>query len=153
MYQALLHSPIGDLLIEGTREAVTSVKFVPPNTPVGKGNRVVNAARTQLRQYFRGKRTSFNVPLDFSLCTPFQRRVLEEVVKVELGRTTTYGEIARKLKKVAGARAVGRANARNPISILIPCHRVIAANGKLTGYGGGLPNKEWLLKHEHALLI
>ncbi len=153
MYQALFHSPIGTLLIEGTRDAVAAVRFVPPDTPVGKSNRVVNQARTQLRQYFRGTRTTFDVPLDMGLCTPFQRKVLAEVAKVELGRTTTYGEIARKLKKVAGARAVGGANARNPISILIPCHRVIAANGKLTGYGGGLPNKEWLLKHEHAVLL
>src|SRR5436853_7710015 len=98
MYQALLHSPIGDLLIEGTRDAVTAVRFVPPDTPVGKSNRIVNQARTQLRQYFRGTRATFDVPLDMSLCTPFQRKVLAEVAKVELGRTTTYGEIARKLK-------------------------------------------------------
>ncbi len=153
MFQALLHSPVGTLLIEGTREAITAVKFVPTDTPVGAANKVVNAAKTQLRQYFAGKRKTFDVPVDMSMCTPFQRRVLEHVLAVELGQTTTYAEIARKLKKIAGARAVGRANARNPISIIIPCHRVIATNGKLTGYGGGLPAKEWLLKHEKALLV
>ena len=153
MFQTLFLSPIGTLLIEGTREAITAVKFVPADTPVGMANKVVNVARTQLRQYFAGKRKTFDVPVDMSMCTPFQRKVLELVAAVELGQTTTYGELARKLKKVAGARAVGRANARNPISIIIPCHRVIATNGKLTGYGGGLPAKEWLLKHEKALLI
>jgi methylated-DNA-[protein]-cysteine S-methyltransferase len=153
MFQSLLHSPVGTLLIEGNREAVTAVRFVPADTPAGQGNKVVNAARTQLRQYFAGKREIFDVPLDMSLCTPFQRMVLKHVAAVELGQTTTYAEIARKLKKVAGARAVGRANAHNPISIIIPCHRVISSNGKLTGYGGGLPAKEWLLKHEKALLV
>ena len=153
MFQALLLSPIGSIMIEGTREAITAVKFMPADTPVGTSNKIVNTAKTQLRQYFAGKRKIFDVPLDMSMCTPFQRRVLEHVAKVELGQTTTYAEIARKLKKIAGARAVGRANARNPISIIIPCHRVIATNGKLTGYGGGLPAKEWLLKHEKALLV
>jgi methylated-DNA-[protein]-cysteine S-methyltransferase len=153
MFQALLKSPVGFLLIEGTRDAVTAVKFVPANTPAGKANKVVNTAKAQLRQYFAGKRQVFDVPLDLSMCTQFQRRVLPLVAQVEHGQTTTYAEIARKLKKTTAARAVGRANARNPISIIIPCHRVIASNGKLTGYGGGLPAKEWLLRHEGAVLV
>ncbi len=153
MFQALLDSPVGTLLIEGTREAITAVRFVAPNTPVGKANRIVNKARTQLRQYFRGKRQTFDLPLDMSMCSEFQKRVLAEVARVEYGQTTTYAEIARKLKRVTASRAVGGANARNPISILIPCHRVIATNGKLTGYGGGLKAKEWLLLHEKAVLV
>lgn len=153
MFQALLDTPIGTLLIEGTREAITGVHFVPPDTPVGKSCRLVNRARTQLRQYFAGKRKQFDVPLDLSACRDFQKRVLAEVGAVEYGRTTTYAEVARRLKRVAAQRAVGRANARNPIAIIVPCHRVIASNGKLTGYGGGLPAKEWLLKHEHAIMV
>ncbi len=153
MFQALFQSPVGTLLIEGTREAITGVHFVAPDTPVGKSCRIVNKARTQLKQYFAGKRKVFDVPLDLSACRDFQKRVLAEVSAVEYGRTTTYGEIARRLKRVAAQRAVGRANARNPISIIVPCHRVIASNGKLTGYGGGLKAKEWLLLHEHAVLV
>ena len=153
MYQTLLDTPIGTLLIEGTREAITGVHFVAPGTPVGKSCRLVNKAKTQLRQYFKGKRTIFDLPLDLSACRDFQKRVLAEVSVVDYGRTTTYAEIARRLKRVAAQRAVGRANARNPISIIIPCHRVIASNGKLTGYGGGLKAKEWLLTHEKALLV
>ncbi len=153
MFQALLHSPIGTLLIEGTREAITGVHFVAADTPVGKSCRMVNKARTQLKQYFAGKRKVFELPLDLSACRDFQKRVLAEVAAVEYGHTTTYGQIARRIKRVTAQRAVGRANARNPISIIVPCHRVIASNGKLTGYGGGLPAKEWLLKHEHAILM
>ncbi len=153
MYQTLLDTPIGTLLIEGTREAITGVHFVAPSTPVGKSCRLVNKAKTQLRQYFKGKRKIFDLPLDLSACRDFQKRVLAEVSAVDYGRTTTYAEIARRLKRVAAQRAVGRANARNPISIIIPCHRVIASNGKLTGYGGGLKAKEWLLTHEKALLV
>ncbi|MBC8279069.1 MAG: methylated-DNA--[protein]-cysteine S-methyltransferase [FCB group bacterium] len=106
----------------------------------------------QLIEYLDGKRGAFNLPLDLSLTvSDFQRRVLEEVVKVPFGFTTTYG----KISELAGgsARAVGTANSKNPISIIIPCHRVLGSDGNLRGYGGGIPIKEALLRLESSRLI
>lgn len=152
-YQATLDTPLGRLLIEGHREAITAVRWVQPDVPAGKGCKVVIQARKQLREYFKGKRQTFDVPIDLSRLTDFQRAVLAHVAAVGYGETTTYGEIARKLHKAAAPRAVGQANARNPINIIVPCHRVLSVSGKLTGYAGGVKAKEWLLQHERALLV
>lgn len=153
MYQTALDTPVGRLLIEGTKTAVTAIRWVAPDAPVGRSNKVLNHARKQLREYLKGKRTVFDVPIDLSGLTPFQRMVLAEVQSIEFGRTTTYAEIARRLHKVTAPRAVGQANARNPINIIIPCHRVLSTKGKLTGYSGGVQAKLWLLKHEEAVLV
>lgn len=152
-YQATLDTPLGRLLIEGHREAITAVRWVKPDVPTGKGCKVVIQARKQLREYFKGKRQTFDVPIDLSRLTDFQRAVLAHVAAVGYGETTTYGEIARKLHKAAAPRAVGQANARNPINIIVPCHCVLSVSGKLTGYAGGVKAKEWLLQHERALLV
>ena len=152
LYQAVLDTPVGRLLIEGTHIAVTAVRFVTPDTPAGKSCPVVNLARKQLQEYFKGRRKKFDVPLSLEGRSEFQRGVLEHVAAIEYGQTSTYADIARRVKRVTGPRAVGQANARNPISIIIPCHRVLGTNGKLTGYGGGIQAKEWLLKHEKAIL-
>jgi methylated-DNA-[protein]-cysteine S-methyltransferase len=152
LYQAALDTPVGRLLIEGTQYAVTAIRFVPPDTAAGQSCRLINHARKQLREYFRGERTVFDVPLSLDSRSPFQRAVLEQVSAIDYGQTSTYAEIARRIKRVTSPRAVGQANARNPISIIIPCHRVLGTNGKLTGYGGGIAAKEWLLKHEKAIL-
>ncbi len=153
MFQTVLDTPVGRLLIEGTQIAITGVRFVPADTPGGQSCRVLNQARRELREYFRGKRKSFDVPVSLAGCSEFKRSVLEHVAAIDSGQTSTYAEIARRIKKVTGPRAVGQANARNPISIIIPCHRVLGTNGKLTGYGGGVRAKEWLLKHEKAILV
>ncbi|MCS6848707.1 MAG: methylated-DNA--[protein]-cysteine S-methyltransferase [Anaerolineae bacterium] len=153
MYQAALDTPIGRLMIEGTRDAVTAVRWVAPDAPVGKGCKVVIQARKQLREYFKGKRRTFDVPISLDRLTDFQRAVLAEVRAVGYGETITYAEIARRLKKATAPRAVGQANARNPINIIIPCHRVLSSDGKLTGYAGGVQAKAWLLKHEQAVLV
>lgn len=153
MFQAALDTPIGRLLIEGTRDAVTAVRWVSPDVPVGKGSRVVIRARKQLREYFKGKRQVFDVPISLDRLTDFQRSVLTQVSFVGFGETTTYAEIARRLRKAAAPRAVGQANARNPINIIVPCHRVLSSSGKLTGYAGGVRAKEWLLRHEKAVLV
>ncbi|BCX04993.1 MAG: methylated-DNA--protein-cysteine methyltransferase [Candidatus Roseilinea sp.] len=153
MYQAALDTPIGRLMIEGTRKAVTAVRWVTPDVPVGKGCKVVIQARKQLREYFEGKRRTFDVPISLDRLTDFQRAVLMEVRSVGYGETITYAEIARRLKKATAPRAVGQANARNPINIIVPCHRVLSSNGKLTGYAGGVQAKAWLLKHEQAVLV
>ena len=153
MFQTTLDTPIGTLLIEGTRASVTTVRIVPANTPAGKSCTLLNAARRQLRDYFKGRRTSFDLPLDLSLGTEFQRRVWQTIASASFGQTITYAEIARRIHRPTATRAVGRAVSRNPFMVVVPCHRVLSSKGKLTGYAGGLPAKEWLLKHEQAVLL
>ena len=101
----------------------------------------------QLSAYFDGSLRVFSVPLAFE-GTPFQRSVWQALLTIPYGETRTYGEIARQIGNPAAVRAVGAANGRNPISIIVPCHRVIGADGSLTGYGGGVEAKRWLLGHE-----
>ncbi len=103
--------------------------------------------RRQLSEYFAGRRTSFNLRLA-PRGTAFQQRVWAELVKIPFGTRATYGELARRIGRPAASRAVGAANGANPIAIVIPCHRVVGSDGSLTGYGGGLPLKRWLLAHE-----
>lgn len=104
----------------------------------------------QLDQYFAGSAAEFDVPLSLT-GTDFQRRVWTELREISHGETISYGELARRLGSPGASRAVGLANGRNPIAIVIPCHRVIGADGRLTGYGGGLKRKAWLLRHEAAV--
>lgn len=106
--------------------------------------------RRELGEYFRGERRAFDVPLDLH-GTPFRRRVWEELRRIPFGTTIPYGELAKRLGDPNLGRAVGTANGANPVSILVPCHRVIGADGRLTGYAGGLALKEALLRHEGAL--
>lgn len=103
---------------------------------------------TQLNAYFAGKLHEFDLPLK-AAGTPFQEAVWRALTFIPYGKTVSYRDIAEQVNLPKAARAVGMANGRNPISIIIPCHRVIGANGKLTGYGGGVHRKEWLLEHEH----
>ena len=113
---------------------------------------VLSEALKQLEEYFNGNRKDFTLPLDIQ-GTEFQIQVWEAVTKIGYGRTATYLDIARSIQNVKAVRAVGLANGKNPTPIIIPCHRIIGSNGKLIGYGGGLWRKEWLLKHEGAILI
>jgi methylated-DNA-[protein]-cysteine S-methyltransferase len=115
----------------------------------------VEAALAQLDAYLRGERRDFDLPIDWSIMKPFQRAALEMVCAVPYGRTTTYGAIAQLLGRPGAARAVGRANATNPLPIIVPCHRVLGGDGKLHGYGarGGLETKAWLLRLEGSWLI
>jgi methylated-DNA-[protein]-cysteine S-methyltransferase len=108
---------------------------------------VLALAAAQLAEYFAGARRDFSVPLA-PRGTGFQRLVWAELVKIPFGETRSYGELARALDRPSASRAVGAANGRNPLSILVPCHRVIAGSGALTGYAGGLDAKRWLLEHE-----
>ena len=153
MYYCYLNAPIGDLLLAGDDEALSLVGF-----PQGKmrhdpePNWIYNekpfaAARQQLEEYFAGERKDFDLPLHLS-GTDFQVRVLEELQRIPYGETTTYGAIAERIGRPKAVRAVGAANGRNPIPIIIPCHRVIGSSGKLTGFGGGLDTKEELLRLE-----
>lgn len=104
-------------------------------------------AMDELRRYFAGERLQFSCPLDLH-GTPFQIAVWEELFRIPYGETRSYADIARTIGRPAAVRAVGAANGANPVAIIVPCHRVIGSNGSLTGYGGGLPTKEWLLALE-----
>jgi len=106
----------------------------------------------QLREYFAGERTAFELPLRPEGGTAFERRVWTELLSIPYGETASYGEIAARIGHPGKARAVGRANGRNPVAIVCPCHRVIGSDGSLTGFGGGLDVKRFLLEHEGALL-
>lgn len=122
------------------------------NAPPGA---IVLAALAELEAYLRGELREFVTPVEWAILRPFQREVLEQVAAVPYGQTTSYGAIAERIGRPGAVRAVGRANATNPIPILIPCHRILGADGKLHGYGarGGLETKAWLLRLEGSWLI
>ena len=112
---------------------------------------VLDRVESQLNEYFAGKRTTFDLPLEPS-GTDFQLNVWELLRKIPYGVTTSYGELARRLGDPQASRAVGAANGANPIPIIVPCHRVVGSKGELTGFGGGIERKRWLLEHEGALI-
>jgi methylated-DNA-[protein]-cysteine S-methyltransferase len=160
VHYSLFPSPVGELLLTATDTALTAVYFPGPRSPIpwvegwvgGVPNDVLDLTQRQLTEYFARKRTSFGVPLD-AAGTDFEHKVWNVLRRIPYGTTTTYGRIARQLGDVKATRAVGAANGKNPIPIIVPCHRVIGANGDLTGFGGGLDRKRWLLEHEGALLL
>ena len=140
-----LDTPLGPVAVSVDEQgAVVRVHFGKASEAVHQGSR---EAAQQLDEYFRGERRAFDLELR-PAGTEFEKRVWAEVVKIPFGETASYGEIADKLGGETVARAVGSANAANPIAILIPCHRVVGAAGELTGYAGGLWRKKWLLAHE-----
>ena len=153
----IVDSPIGRLLLTGNEQALTGLFMLD----TGGHPAAVRAdwirrsggfrqASEQLADYFAGSRTEFDLALAPS-GSPFQLAVWAELARIPYGVTVSYGEVAAAIgKSLLASRAVGLANGRNPISIIVPCHRVIGADGSLTGYGGGLDRKEWLLKHEGA---
>lgn len=147
-YKAYYDSPIGILEITGTKQEITGVHFVEtkrnpdPSIPLP-----LKDCCKQLYEYFVGDRKDFSLNLLLE-GTDFQKKVWNQLMKIPYGRTVAYKEIAAAVKNEKAVRAVGSANGRNNISIIIPCHRVIASDGTLGGYGGGLWKKEWLLNHE-----
>jgi methylated-DNA-[protein]-cysteine S-methyltransferase len=152
-------SPIGRLMLTSDGTALTGLymnlyRNKPAKLPDLNGDWVQNptidpfsSAARQLKEYFAGFRREFNLPLRMQ-GTEFQQRVWRELTKIPFGETRSYGQLAKRLNNPNGSRAVGLANGRNPIAIIIPCHRVIGADGSLTGFGGGIDRKEWLLTHE-----
>jgi methylated-DNA-[protein]-cysteine S-methyltransferase len=154
---SIVESPIGPLTIGATDLGVRFVMWhddprrVPEATGVGKqATVIIEATRRQLDEYFRGERTEFDLPLD-PVGTPFQHAAWAALRTIGFGSTISYGEQARRLGDARKARAVGAANGRNPIGIVVPCHRVVGANGSLTGFAGGLSSKAWLLDHERRV--
>ncbi len=153
MYYCYLDTPIGELLLAGEEDALCLVGFPEgsmrrePEPDWIYSEKPFGAAREQLTDYFAGNLQSFDLKLR-PVATEFQRKVLDELQKIPYGTTTSYGDIAKKIGNPKAMRAVGAANGRNPIPIIIPCHRVIGSSGDLVGFGGGLPTKEALLRHE-----
>jgi len=158
-----LPTPVGSLLLTANDTAITGIYFPTldrkPKSRAGwvadDGKRPASAllarARQQLSEYFAGSRTTFDLPLEPG-GTAFQQSVWDALRTIPYGTTMSYGAIARRLGDARATRAVGAANGQNPIPIVVPCHRVVGARGELTGFGGGLDRKRWLLEHEGALM-
>jgi len=151
-------SPIGRLLLCGDEGRLTGL-YTPPaseNEDLVRGRRLSDAAfasvHKQLDAYFAGERVSFDVPLSFDGAPAFYAGVWQQLLEIPFGTTVTYRDLATRLGRPTAARAVGMANGRNPISIIVPCHRVIGSGGDLTGYAGGLERKRYLLHHEAEVL-
>jgi methylated-DNA-[protein]-cysteine S-methyltransferase len=147
-------TPIGDLLVASNEEgALAEIRFAHNGRPAdapkswSRNDRALSGIVAQLRAYFAGELRDFDVSLAFS-GTEFQERVWDRLRGIPYGETTTYGAIARAIGHPDAVRAVGAANGANPIPIVVPCHRVIGSNGALTGFGGGINVKRWLLDHE-----
>jgi methylated-DNA-[protein]-cysteine S-methyltransferase len=151
---AKLETPVGTLTLVAGDLGLRAVLFpgeAPPAGAVGGAHPLLASAKQQLQEYFTGERRTFELPLDL-VGTPFQRRCWLALSSIPYGTTISYGEQARRLGHPRAARAVGAANAWNPISIVLPCHRIVGATGALTGYGGGLDAKRLLLEHETHVL-
>ena len=149
-FKAYCVSPIGPVEVSGTPEGILSVTFVKTRLPNDRNlPECVKEGIRQLDEYFRGARKTFSLKLLLQ-GTPFQKIVWQQLNKIPHGKMVSYGDVARAIGKPNAYRAVGNANNKNPIAIIIPCHRVIGSDGKLVGYGGGLWRKEWLLNHEKS---
>jgi methylated-DNA-[protein]-cysteine S-methyltransferase len=157
-------TPVGELVLTASNTALTGV-FLPTSrrgpapthqagwaeAHTGPAADILARARQQLEEYFARTRTTFDLPLE-ALGSPFEHRVWNALRQIPYGTTTSYGALAKGLGDKHATRAVGLANGKNPIPIIVPCHRVVGSKGELTGFGGGLDTKRWLLEHEGALM-
>ena len=156
-------SPVGELLLAASDAGLVAIRFernrhgpdpraasVPSPEASDAEARILADARAQLDAYFAGALKDFDLPLD-PCGTPFQQKVWAALREIPFGRTISYAQLARRTGDPKAVRAVGAANGRNPIPLVVPCHRVIGADGSLVGFGGGLERKRWLLCHEGAL--
>ncbi len=157
-FYSVVSSPIGELVLMSDGEALTGLhmplKQGKPVAAPGPGwkrdDKALRGAREQMRQYFAGERRDFELALSMA-GTPFQRLVWQGLLEIPFGTTWSYAELAAHVGRPGASRAVGAANGRNPIGIVVPCHRVIGSDGTLTGYGGGVDRKEFLLAHEASV--
>ena len=159
----LVDTPIGDLLVAVTDRGVCRIEFDPEperdleplardyGLRVLRAPKAVDESRRELNEYFEGSRMRFELPLDLRVAAEFRLRVMNELARVPYGSVTTYGALAAKAGRPAAARAVGTFMNRNPVPIVLPCHRVVGASGSLVGYGGGLERKEQLLRLEGVI--
>ena len=158
LFSTVIDSPVGVLTIVASDDGLRAILW-PDDDPArvrltdavdDPGHPVITAAVAQLAEYFAGERTEFDVALD-AVGTDFQRSAWDALRTIPYGTTVSYGEQAERMGDRRKARAVGAANGRNPISIIVPCHRVVGANGALTGFAGGVDTKAWLLAHEQRI--
>jgi methylated-DNA-[protein]-cysteine S-methyltransferase len=153
MKYTYIDAPLGELLVTRDEAGITGMDLPTARYPRRvrddweRDDAAFDDVRTQLGQYFAGTRQQFDLPLH-AKGNAFQHAVWQALTEIPYGETTSYGKVAVAVGQPDGARAVGVANGQNPIPIIVPCHRVIGADGSLTGYGGGLPAKRWLLDHE-----
>jgi len=155
MYYTTYSSPLGEIILTANNEGLTALSFLQGKSPLminsdlQKNSEKFITVCQQLTEYFEGNRTAFDLPLA-PKGTPFQQKVWQALCSIKQGETKTYAWLAKKIKNEKAVRAVGSANGANPIALIVPCHRVIGSNGKLTGYAGGLALKAKLLMHENA---
>lgn len=148
MHVQYMPSPLGLVRIQATAKGISEIAFISPSEQDTENHSLLTEqARQQLQAYFEGSLKQFSLPLDAG-GTEFQQQVWQQLCTISYGETCSYSTIANGLNNPKAVRAVGAANGRNPVSIVVPCHRVIGANGTLTGYAGGLDKKAWLLAHE-----
>ena len=166
LHHTTMQTPIGELVLTASDTGLREIRLPLPErravvatvatvaTVAATGHPVLVAACSQLDEYFRGERQTFDVALDVE-GSSFQREVWQALAEIPYGATESYGQLAERIGKPGAARAVGGANGRNPIPIIVPCHRVIGASGALTGYGGptddGIAMKRWLIRHETSV--
>lgn len=156
-YYAYYHSPIGKLTLQANVQGLLGVWFETQTTQpenlgvLDKNYPILLQTMQQLEEYFRGERDHFTLPIA-ATGTPFQQQVWHALLSIPFGQTWSYQQLANAIDNPKAVRAVGLANSKNPISIIIPCHRVIGKNGKLSGYAGGVERKKELLKHEGVFL-
>lgn len=141
-----MRTPLGEIIINSTGKQVSLINFAVNSEPDSNSD-----AKTQLSEYFAGRRINFDLQIQPE-GTLFQKQVWEEMQKIPFGETATYADIAKRVGRPEAWRAVANACGANPIVIIIPCHRVVGSHGKLGGYSGGIERKQWLLQHEAAVL-
>lgn len=147
--RAFMRTPVGYLEVVASARGIRSLTFLPFRVRIHQVPHPLKSCIAQLEEYFSGTRRVFE--LDYDLTgSAFQLKVWKELMNIPYGETITYHELARRIGNENAFRAAGGANSRNPIALIVPCHRVIGANGRLIGYRGGLKRKKWLLEHEHA---
>ncbi|RUA13441.1 MAG: cysteine methyltransferase [Flavobacteriia bacterium] len=144
---AYLQTPVGIAEFQGDEEGLASISILDENKPIGIIPEILEDAVYQLKEYFEGSRQQFDLKLNPS-GTDFQKKVWEALLEIPFGKTISYLELSKKLGDVKAIRAAASANGKNPLWIVVPCHRVIGTNGDLIGYAGGLHRKKWLLEHE-----
>lgn len=147
MFYSTMESPIGTLYLIGTKDYLCQIKIHCPKEITRQDLPLFQEAQRQLKEYFSGKRKVFQLPIFFQ-GTPFQEKVWRSLLNIPYGTTKSYQEIAREIGNEKAVRAVGGAVHRNPLPLILPCHRVIGKNGSLVGFGLGLSTKKWLLEHE-----
>jgi methylated-DNA-[protein]-cysteine S-methyltransferase len=150
-YRACFRSEIGPLEVVGNQKGILTITFVDDEFEADRNlPALIKECLRQLDEYFKGRRQKFSSPLLLE-GTDFQKAVWRQLQKIPFGQTASYGDVARAVGSPRAFRAVGNANNKNPIPLIIPCHRVIGSDGKLVGFGGGIWRKEWLLDHEKNL--